>query len=79
MAKTYRRMFLNHRLIKQDEADREHQPPSNASDERRDWRDNTRGNEMHRVRTWRRVKPAFHTVEGLHKEVHITLWDEIDN
>lgn len=79
MEKRYRRMFLKHRLIQQDEAERERHNDSSASKDTHDWSDKARSNEMNRVRTWRRIKPSFQTVEDRHPEIHITLWDEIDN
>ena len=79
MEKRYRRMFLKHRLIQQEEAERERRDNSSVSNNTRDRSDNARGNEMKRTRTWRRVKPPFQTVENHHPEVHITLWDEIEN
>lgn len=79
MEKRYRRMFLKHRLIQQEEADQERLENSSKSDDKRGWSDSTRSKEMNRVRTWRQIKPAFHTAEGQQSEIHITLWDEIDN
>ncbi|TCK08776.1 hypothetical protein CLV83_0869 [Marinobacterium mangrovicola] len=79
MEKRYRRMLLKHRLIQQEEADRERLENSSGSDRTLDWSDSTRSKEMNRVRTWRQIKPIFHTIEGQQSEIHITLWDEIDN
>ncbi|WP_432695476.1 hypothetical protein ACQUQP_13100 [Marinobacterium sp. YM272] len=79
MEKRYRRMLLNHRLIKQDEAEQERLQSSGASEDTQDRSADTRSKEMNRKRTWRRLKPAFHTIEGYPVEIHITLWDEIEN
>lgn len=80
MEKRYRRIFLNHRLLKQqDEAERERQQHSSESEDTRNWSGQTQGEEMNRVRTWRRIKPSFQNPDAHYTEIHITLWDEIDD